>query len=704
MRLHTFKGGVFLKDRKRLSKDATIVPVLPKGDLIYPLSQYSGVPAIPMVRVNDFVLKGQKIAEAPGIVATPIYASVSGRVKAIEPNFVPEGTMGNCIVIENDGEYKEVEPESVKPLEELSREEILNMIGEAGIVSIGETQFSIKAKLSPKEPEKIKYIIADCLDSEPYITANYRRIIENSEEIVSGMKVVLRLFDNAKGVFAVENNKRDCIKILKKSTKCELNARVKALKTKYPQGIKTPKNVESIVLNLETLIAIHDAVINGRPLTERVVTISGDAFEKPGNYKVLLGTNLNNLIESIGGMKEDVGRVILGGQMSGTESSVLDIPITKITPSILCMKKDKKVECEPSACIRCGRCVEACPSHLVPTKLVSYVERDKKNRFIKRKGLECVECGACNYICPAKRQLKQSITAKESTAPYIRSKVTTTRMMLWVIIALMPTVIFGIAKYGLDALIVILTSVTTAVLTELLFKLVTRKKITIGDLSAVVTGLLLALNLAPTTPWWVCAIGSAFAIIVIKQLFGGLGRNIINPALGAKCILMLLFVERMTMGVADENQNIFDMFIGNVDGTIGGISLIAILLGAIILIIKGIIDVRIPGIYIVTLVVFVTIFEGQGLNMHYIASYLCSGSLMLIIWFMATDCGTSPITKVGKVLYGFLLGVLSGAVFVFGHAEAIPFAIIVGNLLVPLIEWITLPRETIKDKINGEQQ
>lgn len=701
MRLRTVKGGVFLKGRKNLTKDVAIVPVLPKGDLVYPLAQHSGVPAIPMVKVNDLVLKGQKIAEAPGAASVPIYATVSGRVKAIEPNFVPEGTMGNCIVIENDGEYKEVEPEPVKPLEDLSREDILNLISEAGIVSIGETEFPIKSKLSPKEPEKIKYIIADCLENEPYITANCRRMIENSEEIVSGMKVVLRLFDNAKGVFAIEDDKRDCIKRLRRITKTESRIKVKVLKTKYPQGINTPENVENIILNIETLIAIHDAVIHGRPLTERVVTISGNGFETPGNYKVLLGTNLKNLIESTGGMKEDAKRVILGGQMRGTEISDLDVPITKTTPSILCMKKNKKAECEPSACIRCGRCVEACPSQLVPAKLANYAERDKKKRFIKRRGLECTECGACNYVCPAKRQLKQCITSKESTSPYIRSKVTTTGMMLWVIIALMPTTIFGITKYGLQALIVVLTSVTTAVLSELLFKLITRKKITIGELSAAVTGLLLALNLPSTTPWWICVLGSAFAIIVIKHLFGGLGRNIINPALGAKCILMFLFTERITTSVVDESQNLFDVFIGNIDSTIGGTSVIAILIGATILIMKGIVDIRIPGMYILSFMGFVAMFAEHGLDMHYIVSQICDGSLMLMIWFMATDYGTSPITKEGKILYGLLLGILSGILVILGSAEAISFTIVVGNLLVPLIEWITLPRTAVKTETNN---
>ena len=236
MALLTFKGGIHPDDGKRLAKDKAITEVKPKGNLVYPLSQHIGAPAAPVVSVGDHVLRGQKIAEAGGFVSAPIYASVSGTVKAIEPHFNPTGAKVNCIVVENDEQYEEVEYGPVKPLEEMTKEEILNAIGEAGIVGMGGAGFPTRVKLSPKEPDKIDYIIANCAECEPYITADYRRMIETPELLVGGMKVILSLFDNAKGIFAVEDNKPDCIAKLQELVKDEKRMEVMPLKTKYPQG------------------------------------------------------------------------------------------------------------------------------------------------------------------------------------------------------------------------------------------------------------------------------------------------------------------------------------------------------------------------------------------------------------------------------------------------------------------------------------
>lgn len=236
MALLTFKGGIHPDDGKSLAKDKAIVDVKPKGDLVYPVSQHIGAPANPVVAVGDHVLKGQMIAEAGGFVSAPIYASVSGTVKAIAPHLNPTGGRVNSIVIENDGEYKEVEYPAVTPLEDMSKEDILNAIGTAGVVGMGGAGFPTRVKLSPKEPEKIDYIIANCAECEPYITADYRTMIETPEKLVGGMKIILRLFDNAKGIFGVEDNKPDCIEKLRELTKDEPRMEVLALKTKYPQG------------------------------------------------------------------------------------------------------------------------------------------------------------------------------------------------------------------------------------------------------------------------------------------------------------------------------------------------------------------------------------------------------------------------------------------------------------------------------------
>ena len=292
-----------------------------------------------------------------------------------------------------------------------------------------------------------------------------------------------------------------------------------------------------------------------------------------------------------------------------------------------------------------------------------------------------------------------------SASPHIRSKVTTGNIMLMVVIALLPATAFGVINFGLSALIVIAVTVASAVLTEYAYQKLMHKKVTINDYSAVVTGLLLALNMPPTAPWWMCVLGSVFAILVVKQVFGGLGQNFMNPALGARCFLLISFTGRMTTFVYDgvsgatplallkagESVNVMDMFLGNIAGTIGETSVVAILIGAIFLLAKGIIDIRIPAAYIITFSVFVLVFG--GFDVTYLAAHLCGGGLMLGAWFMATDYVTCPITPNGKLLFGVCLGILTGLFRLFGgSAEGVSYAIIISNLLVPLIEKVTLPK------------
>lgn len=285
--------------------------------------------------------------------------------------------------------------------------------------------------------------------------------------------------------------------------------------------------------------------------------------------------------------------------------------------------------------------------------------------------------------------------------------------MLMVAIALLPAAGFGVWNFGLSALIMLISTTVAAVLTEYIYQKLMHKKVTINDFSAVVTGLLLGLNMPPTAPWWMGALGSVFGILVVKQLFGGLGQNFMNPALGARCFLMISFAGQMTRFVYDgvtgptplaqlksgEAVNTMDMLIGTIPGTIGETSVIAIIIGAIFLILMGIIDLRIPGTYIVTFVIFIGIFgqftdaKAGFFDPQYITAHLCGGGLMLGAWFMATDYVTSPITKKGQYLYGILLGVLTGLFRLFGgSAEGVSYAIIISNLFVPLIERVTLPK------------
>ncbi len=425
MALLTFKGGIHPDDGKRLAKDKAIVDVKPKGDLVYPLSQHIGAPASPIVAKGDRVLKGQKIAEAGGFVSAPIYASVSGTVKAIEPHFNPTGAKVNCIVVENDGEYEEVEYAPVKPLEEMTKEEILGAIGEAGVVGMGGAGFPTRVKLSPKEPEKIDYIIANCAECEPYITADYRRMMETPELLVGGMKVILSVFDHAKGIFGVEDNKPDCIEKLKELVKDVPRMEVMALKTKYPQGAErqlifatTGRSINSTMLpadagcvvdNVETMINVYQAVVKGMPSIERIVTVSGDAVKEPGNFRAPFGMNQMELVEAAGGFKEEPEKVISGGPMMGFAMFTLDVPVTKTSSSILSFLKDPVKGLDETACINCGRCVEACPSRIIPSRLADYAQHHDDAAFEKMNGMECVECGSCSYVCPAKRPLKQAI-------------------------------------------------------------------------------------------------------------------------------------------------------------------------------------------------------------------------------------------------------------------------------------------------------
>ena len=434
----TFKGGVHPNDGKDLAKDKPIVELLPKGELVYPLSQHIGAPAKPVVKKGDRVLKGQKIADAGGFVSAPLYASVSGTVKVIEPRVTPTGMKVESIVIENDGLYEEIDYPVVKPLAELSKEEILNIIAEAGVVGMGGAGFPTRVKLSPKEPDKIDYVIANCAECEPYITTDYRRMIEQPEELVAGMKIIMKLFDNAKAIFAIEDNKMDCVKKLEELTKDESRMEVKTLQTKYPQGSERqliyattkrainssmlPADVGCVVDNVETIIHIYNAVVKGLPSMESIVTVSGDGVVSPGNFKVYFGTNQRELIEAAGGLVEGTEKVIAGGPMMGFAMYTLDVPVTKITSAIVCMKEDKVSKVESSACINCGRCVEVCPSRIIPSRLAVLAERGEEEKFIKQNGLECMECGSCSYVCPAKRQLKQAIGTMRKTALANRKK------------------------------------------------------------------------------------------------------------------------------------------------------------------------------------------------------------------------------------------------------------------------------------------
>lgn len=433
----TFKGGIHPYDGKALTKDSPAETYLPRGEMVYPLSQHIGAPASPVVQKGDYVKRGQKIGEAGGFVSAPVHASVSGIVKGMEPRLGATGTMANSIIIENDGKYEEMEYVPAK-LEELTKEEILKRIQDGGVVGMGGAGFPTHVKLSPKMPEKIEYVLVNGAECEPYLTSNYRKMLDEPEEIVEGLSIMLALFENAKGYICIEDNKPDCIEKMKELVKDIPRMEVKELLTKYPQGGERtliyattgreinssmlPADVGCVVDNVDTVAAIYRAVILGEPVIDKVITITGDGIKTPKNFKVCTGTDLAEVVEAAGGLKEGVSKVIAGGPMMGFAMYDLHVPCTKTTSACLCLKEDPVSKAKQTACINCGRCVNVCPGGVIPARLATFAEHGDMESFQKFDGMECCECGCCSYICPAKRPLTQNIKSMRKMVLASRKK------------------------------------------------------------------------------------------------------------------------------------------------------------------------------------------------------------------------------------------------------------------------------------------
>ena len=421
----TFRGGVHPYDGKELSKEKPVRELLPGKELVYPLSQHIGAPAKPIVAKGDHVLAGQKIAEMGGFVSANIHASVSGTVKEIKKVRNNVGAMVYAIVVENDEKYETVEFQSAASLEALSKEEVLERIKEGGVVGMGGAGFPTHVKLAPKEPEKIEYVLVNGAECEPYLTSDYRRMLEQPEWIIGGLKCILKLFDNAKGYICIEDNKPDCISKLTEMVKDEPKIEVKTLKTKYPQGAERcliyavsgreinssmlPADAGCVVDNIDTVCAVYRAVMAGEPVMDRIVTVTGEAVADPCNFKAKMGMSFAELLEAAGGLKQPAKKIVSGGPMMGFAMFDYHVPVVKTSSAMLCMTEDDISEKEPTACINCGRCVNACPARLVPSRLATYSEHGQAELFEKHHGMECVECGCCSFVCPAKRPLTQSM-------------------------------------------------------------------------------------------------------------------------------------------------------------------------------------------------------------------------------------------------------------------------------------------------------
>lgn len=433
----TFKGGIHPYDGKALTKDSPAETYLPRGEMVYPLSQHIGAPASPVVQKGDYVKRGQKIGEAGGFVSAPVHSSVSGTVKGMEMRLGATGTMANSIIIENDGKYEETEFVPAR-LEELTKEEILKRIQDGGVVGMGGAGFPTHVKLSPKMPEKIEYVLVNGAECEPCLTSNHRKMLDEPEEIVEGLRIMLALFENAKGYICIEDNKPDCILKMKELVKDIPRMEVKELLTKYPQGGERtliyattgreinssmlPADVGCVVDNVDTVAAIYRAVILGEPVMDKVITVTGDGIRTPKNFRVYTGTDLAEVVEAAGGLKEGVSKVIAGGPMMGFAMYDLHVPCTKTTSACLCLEEDPVSKARQTACINCGRCVSVCPGGVIPARLATFAEHGDMENFQKFDGMECCECGCCSYICPAKRPLTQSIKSMRKMVLASRKK------------------------------------------------------------------------------------------------------------------------------------------------------------------------------------------------------------------------------------------------------------------------------------------
>ena len=422
--LLTFVGGVHPYEGKEMTKDLPLEKYMPKGEMVFPVSQHIGAPATPIVKKGDRVLRGQRIAEASGYVSAHVVSTVSGTVKAIEPRLIPTGTMVNSIIIENDGLYEEV-TYSPAELTTLSKEEIRARIREGGVVGMGGAGFPTDVKMKPKDPDKIEYVMVNGAECEPYLTSDHRRMLDEPETIIEGLSCILALFDNARGYICIENNKPECIARMQEMVKDEPRMEVKVLLTKYPQGgerniIKAvtgreinstmlPADVGCIVDNVDTVAAIANAVLRGKPVMSKIITVAGNGVANPKNLLVPTGTDMAELIEACGGLKEGVTKVLAGGPMMGFAMYDLHVPCIKTTAACTCLIEDPVLRDVQTACINCGKCVEACPSHVLPTRLAVLADRGDQEQFEAMDGMECCECGCCSYVCPAKRQLTQSI-------------------------------------------------------------------------------------------------------------------------------------------------------------------------------------------------------------------------------------------------------------------------------------------------------
>lgn len=426
MSFQTFKGGIHPGDFKSATNAKPVEPARPPATVVIPLAQHIGAPCEPLVAVGDEVKMGQKIGDSKGFVSAPVHSSVSGKVTQIGTTNHPLGRTVQAIFIENDGQ--DTWHEDVKPnpnYQDLSVDELKKIIREAGIVGMGGATFPTHVKLSPPPDKKIDYVLVNAAECEPYLTSDHRAMLEKSRDIIEGLKIVMKVVNAPKAYVGIEDNKPDAVEAMKKAAEGEENIEVHALHTKYPQGAEKqlikvftgrevpsgglPMDVGCVVQNVGTCVAIWEAVRYGKPLIERIVTITGSGINEPKNMLVRVGTMIPEVVEQCGGFKENIRKMILGGPMMGLAQGSPELPVIKGTSGILCLTDEEVQLWDIKPCIKCAKCVEVCPVSIMPLFIGSSVEQGMYDKAEAYNAMDCIECGCCTYICPAKRPLVQWI-------------------------------------------------------------------------------------------------------------------------------------------------------------------------------------------------------------------------------------------------------------------------------------------------------
>lgn len=421
----TFKGGYHIPDYKSYTSGKAIEKARDPQVVYIPLHQHVGAPCEALVKVGDTVKIGQKIGDSKASTFAPVHASISGTVKSISKRYNPNGLNVDCIEIESDGLNEYHESYGVKAdLLTLTKEEILARIKEAGIIGMGGGAFPLHTKLITSDDRSVDTIILNGAECEPYLTCDHRIMLESPEKIVSGLEILMKYLDIENGYIAIENNKMDAIEVMREKTK-DKNIKVASLKTKFPQGDsyrivdavtgkKVPqggrcKDVNSMVSNVGSAVAIAEAVTEGKPLYERVITVTGKGVKEPKNLLVKIGTPIGELIKQCGGFNGKPGKIIAGGPFTGIAQFSLDTPVVKATSGIIVFTEEEaKVE-KVLPCIKCAKCVEVCPVYLQPLFISAYALKDNIEMAEKYDALACISCGSCSYVCPSKRPLTESI-------------------------------------------------------------------------------------------------------------------------------------------------------------------------------------------------------------------------------------------------------------------------------------------------------